>query len=34
MKGENTFEITSDDQQIRQKLIHVLNETSDSQTMT
>jgi len=32
--GENTFEITSDFQQIRQELIDVLNETSDSQTKT
>ncbi len=32
--GENTFEITSDFQQIRQELIDVLNETSDSQSMT
>ncbi len=32
--GENTFEITSGFQQIRQELIDVLNETSDSQTKT
>ncbi len=32
--GENTFEITSGFQQIRQELIDVLNETSDSETKT